>query len=102
MTRRGRSARQLVDLDDRQQHRHHDSVISAMHVHLDHHNCLEVLAVRGTAHQIRKLADDLIATKGVKHGKLTMTSTGRILRPALPPGQDACLLPVQAGRRAKP
>jgi len=57
----------------------HDSgsvVIATMHVHLDHHNCMEVLAVRGRADEIRQLADRLIAVKGVKHGKLTVTTTG--------------------------
>jgi CopG family nickel-responsive transcriptional regulator len=50
-----------------------------MHVHLDAHNCLEVLVVKGKGRDIRKIADRLIGTKGVKHGKLTMTTTGREL-----------------------
>jgi CopG family nickel-responsive transcriptional regulator len=58
------------------QHDHHEVIISAIHVHLDHHNCLEVLVVRGRASSIRKIADELIAARGVKHGKLTVTSTG--------------------------
>jgi hypothetical protein len=45
----------------------------------DHHNCLEVLAVRGKAATIKKIADQLIAAKGVKHGKLTVTSIGKDL-----------------------
>ncbi|MFO1512952.1 MAG: nickel-responsive transcriptional regulator NikR [Verrucomicrobiota bacterium] len=61
------------------QHDHHDVIVSTMHVHLDHHNCLEVLVVRGKATQIKKIADKLIAAKGVKHGKLTVTSTGKDL-----------------------
>lgn len=61
------------------QHDHHDVIVSTMHVHLDHHNCLEVLVVRGKATQIKKIADELIAAKGVKHGKLTVTSTGKDL-----------------------
>lgn len=61
------------------QHDHHDIIISTMHVHLDHHNCLEVLVVRGKSVQIRRIADELIAAKGVKHGKLTVTSTGKDL-----------------------
>ena len=61
------------------QHDHHDVIISTMHVHLDHHNCLEVLVVRGKAAQVKKIADALIAAKGVKHGKLTVTSTGEDL-----------------------
>lgn len=65
----------LVDM----QHDHHDLVLSTLHVHLDHHNCLEVLVVKGTSAKVRKLADALISTKGVKHGKLTLTDPGREL-----------------------
>jgi CopG family transcriptional regulator, nickel-responsive regulator len=61
------------------QHDHHACIISTLHVHLDHHNCLEVLVVRGKADEIRTIADELIASKGVKHGKLTITTTGRDL-----------------------
>ncbi len=59
------------------QHDHHDVILSTVHVHLDHHNCLEVLIVRGKAALIRKMADELIASKGVKHGTLTVTTTGK-------------------------
>ena len=48
-----------------------------MHVHLDHDHCLEVLVVRGRGSEVRKVADILIGTKGVKHGKLAMTTTGK-------------------------
>ena len=58
------------------QHDHLHNVIATLHVHLDHDNCLEVIVVKGKAKMIRKLADGLIAAKGVKHGKLTMTSAG--------------------------
>ncbi len=61
------------------QHDHHDVIVSTLHVHLDHHNCLEVLVVRGKAAVIRHIADELIAAKGVKHGKLTVTTTGKDL-----------------------
>ena len=61
------------------QHDHHEVILSTVHVHLDHHNCLEVLIVRGQASVIRKIADELIAAKGVKHGKLTVTTTGKDL-----------------------
>jgi CopG family transcriptional regulator, nickel-responsive regulator len=61
------------------QHDHHEVIIATLHVHLDHHNCLEVLAVRGKAGTIKKIADELIAAKGVKHGKLTVTSSGKDL-----------------------
>lgn len=59
------------------QHDYQRLILSAMHVHLDHDHCLEVLAVRGKGREIKKVADRLIATKGVKHGKLTMTTTGK-------------------------
>jgi CopG family nickel-responsive transcriptional regulator len=61
------------------QHDHHNVILSTVHVHLDHHNCLEVLIVRGRARIIRKIAQELIAAKGVKHGKLTVTTTGKDL-----------------------
>jgi CopG family nickel-responsive transcriptional regulator len=61
------------------QHDHHEVILTTVHVHLDHHNCLEVLIVRGQASIIRKIADELIAAKGVKHGKLTVTTTGKDL-----------------------
>ena len=61
------------------QHDHHHSILATMHVHLDHHNCLEIIAVRGKAAVIQAIADALIGAKGVKHGKLTVTSTGQDL-----------------------
>jgi len=71
--------RDLTETLTEHQHQQHESIISTMHVHLDHDNCLEVLAVKGKAKNIRKIADDLISTKGVKHGKLVTTSTGKNL-----------------------
>ena len=67
------------DLSDRlteHQHSHHDAIVSALHVHLDAHHCLEVIVVRGSAAQVKRLADELIGTKGVKHGKLVLTTAG--------------------------
>jgi CopG family transcriptional regulator, nickel-responsive regulator len=61
------------------QHDHGAQIISTLHVHLDHHNCLEVLVVRGRAAAIQAMADRLIGLKGVKHGKLTVTTTGKNL-----------------------
>jgi len=55
------------------QHDHTASVISTMHVHLTHHDCLEVIVIRGRASQIQQLADRMIAIKGVKHGKYVIT-----------------------------
>jgi CopG family nickel-responsive transcriptional regulator len=68
--------RDLSDKLTEQQHSHHDQIVSALHVHLDAHNCLEVLVIRGTVRSIRQIADELIGVKGVKHGKLVMTTTG--------------------------
>ena len=62
-----------------QQHANSDKIISALHVHLDAHNCLEVLVSRGKACDVKRIADELLGVKGVKHGKLVMTSTGEEL-----------------------
>lgn len=61
------------------QHRYHSAILSSMHVHLDHDNCLEVILVRGTAEVVQKLSDALIAMKGVKHGRFTGTAAGNEL-----------------------
>jgi CopG family nickel-responsive transcriptional regulator len=62
------------------QHDYHRSILSTLHVHLDHDHCLEVLVVRGKSAEVRKVADALISTKGVKHGRLTITTTGTELK----------------------
>jgi CopG family transcriptional regulator, nickel-responsive regulator len=51
-------------------------IISAQHIHLDHDNCLEIIAVKGNPGQAQKLADSLKSVKGVKHGTLSMSTTG--------------------------
>jgi CopG family transcriptional regulator, nickel-responsive regulator len=61
------------------QHRKHDLIISSVHVHLDQHNCLEVLIMRGAPAEVKKAGELLISTRGVKHGKITMTTTGKEL-----------------------
>lgn len=63
----------------RLQHDHHHLFLSTMHVHLDGDNCLEAIVIRGEASEAREVAEKLISTKGVKHGKLTITSTGKDL-----------------------
>lgn len=68
--------RQLSERLTSMQHDHHHHILSTLHVHLDHDNCLEVLIVKGKSAQVRKIADALISTKGVKHGRLTITTTG--------------------------
>ncbi len=70
------------DLSDKltdHQHSHHEEIISTLHVHLDHHHCLEVVVTKGKAKAIKKLAEELIGTKGVKHGELMTTTTGKNL-----------------------
>ena len=62
------------------QHHYCKEIISCLHVHLDRENCLEVLVLKGKAKRIKDIADRLIATKGVKHGKLIQTTTGKELQ----------------------
>lgn len=66
---------ELLNKSTSLQHDYHDTILSVMHVHIDHHNCLETLAVMGKASKLKELADKLIAIKGVKHGKLVITTT---------------------------
>jgi CopG family nickel-responsive transcriptional regulator len=58
------------------QHQYHEHILSNMHLHMDHDNCLEVIAVKGEGHKIRAIADKLISIKGVKHGRLSATTGG--------------------------
>lgn len=62
------------------QHDHHALILAATHVHLDHDNCLEVLLLKGSAPELKSLADRLTSLKGVKFGRLTLATTGRNLR----------------------
>ena len=55
------------------QHNAHDIIQSSQHIHIDHHNCLEIVAVKGNSSKIRKLANTIKALKGIKHGSLTMS-----------------------------
>jgi len=66
-------AEQLTEI----QHHALDVVVSSTHVHVDERNCLEVVIVKGEARVIERLAHRMIGLKGVKHGELTGTSTGR-------------------------
>jgi CopG family nickel-responsive transcriptional regulator len=63
-------AQQLAGL----QHEDHHAILCSQHVHLDHHRCLEVILMRGTAGQLRRISDAIIATRGVIAGKLTLMS----------------------------
>lgn len=62
------------------QHDFQSLIISTQHVHLDHDNCLEIVAVKGKAQDVRRLAEMLRAIKGIKHGTLSMSSTGKDIR----------------------
>ncbi len=68
--------RELSDKLTGRQHSHHKEIISTLHVHLDANHCLEVVVIKGRAKKIKRLADELIGTKGVKHGKLMTSTTG--------------------------
>ena len=59
------------------QHTFGDMIISSQHVHLDHNNCLEIIAVKGSPKEAQKLSDSLKSVKGVKHGTLSMSTTGK-------------------------
>jgi CopG family nickel-responsive transcriptional regulator len=61
------------------QHHFHAAVICTTHVHLDEHNCLEVIVLKGKGAEVQAIADRLISTKGVKHGKLVCTTSGKKL-----------------------
>ncbi|MCP4398986.1 MAG: nickel-responsive transcriptional regulator NikR [Planctomycetaceae bacterium] len=73
------ASHELTDRLTTLQHDHHQTIISTLHVHLDLHTCLEVLVLKGKSSAIEHLADRLIGAKGVKHGKLIMSTTGKEL-----------------------
>lgn len=68
---------EISDLLTDLQHNYCKEIISCLHVHLDKENCLEVLVLKGKSKKIKDIADRLIATKGVKHGKLIRSTTGK-------------------------
>lgn len=69
--------RELVNKLTDIQHQYQKLIISTQHIHLDHDNCLEIIAVKGAPREAQKLADTLKSVKGVKHGTLSMSSTGK-------------------------
>lgn len=71
------ASRELAQRLTESQHKNLATIISSLHVHIDEHNCLEVLILRGKGSEIKGLGDRLISTRGVKHGKLTLTTTGK-------------------------
>ena len=66
----GDLSNRLVDL----QHKHHERIISTLHVHIDEHSCLEVLIVRGRNDEVQQISDSLIGTRGVQQGKLIIST----------------------------
>ena len=69
--------RELVNKLTDIQHDFQEVIISTQHIHLDHDNCLEIIASRGNPKDVKSLADTLKSVKGVKHGTLSMSSTGK-------------------------
>ncbi len=67
-------ARELAGKLIDKQHHHHELVVSTLHVHLGARHCLEVTILRGASHQVKHLAEELLATRGVLHGEITYTS----------------------------
>jgi CopG family nickel-responsive transcriptional regulator len=55
------------------QHEYFDVILSSQHFHLNHNNCLEIIAVKGKANRLTQLSDKLIGIKGIIHGKLVMS-----------------------------
>jgi CopG family nickel-responsive transcriptional regulator len=54
-------------------------IISTMHIHLDEENCLEVIAMRGDTGTVQEISNRILGTKGVKHGRLVLTTTGKFI-----------------------
>ena len=59
------------------QHAAASKVLAATHVHLDHHHCLEVVILKGRSGEVKSLADRILSLRGVIHGQLTVTTTGK-------------------------
>jgi CopG family nickel-responsive transcriptional regulator len=62
------------------QHEAGAMVLSAMHVHLDHHYCLEVIILKGKSKTVQEISDKMIAMRGVELGKLVLTNSGAELK----------------------
>ena len=61
------------------QHHHNSIIVTTTHVHLDNHNCLEVIILRGKCKEVKTLSEQLVAVKGIKHGKIAFTTEGKEL-----------------------
>ncbi len=68
-------AQKLTDV----QHRDYGLIVASLHAHLDEHNCLEAVMLKGKAREVKRIADSLISTRGVKHGQFVATTTGTTL-----------------------
>lgn len=66
-------ARELNDKMNELQHNHYNLVVSVLHVHINHDDCMEVIVLRGAVREIRELSDGLLSLRGVKHGQLFIT-----------------------------
>ena len=73
-------ARELGDMLTELQHKYHDSIICSTHIHLDAHNCLEIVIVRGKSTRVKCIANALISTRGVKRGELACSTTGKTVK----------------------
>lgn len=71
-------SRELANRLVKAQHRKLGHIVASLHVHIDHHNCMEVLVLKGKAREIQQLGDMLLSTRGVKHGKMTFTTAAAI------------------------
>lgn len=72
--------RELVNKLTNLQHDFGGLIFASQHIHIDHHNCMEIIAVKGTPKSIQALSDKMRGTKGVKHGALSMATTGKNLQ----------------------
>jgi CopG family nickel-responsive transcriptional regulator len=61
------------------QHAHYGMIVTTSHVHIDEDMCLEVIILRGESTDVRIVADQIVGTKGVKHGGLVVTTVGQVL-----------------------
>ncbi len=70
--------REISDKLNEIQHHYFRTIVTSNHIHLDEHNCLEVLILRGKAIDVNSIADKILSVKNVRHGKLTVTSIGSL------------------------
>lgn len=70
-------SRELPEVLTSIQHEFYNLILSSTHVHLDKHNCLEAIILKGKAGQIKKVANKLLSQRRVKHGRLILSTTGK-------------------------